>query len=68
MTKSAAILAKIEKFQDRHAMEDTPFGVHAAKDSHLIPDLRRGERKFRRATIKRILDFMAAYKPKRAQK
>jgi hypothetical protein len=54
---------KITAFLDKHAMELTRFGQLATGDSHIAHDIMRGERKLRRATVRKIEDFMRAYKP-----
>lgn len=56
------LIHKIDAFLDRHRMEPTVFGLKVANDSHLYFDLRDGERKFRRATLGKIEDFMRGYK------
>lgn len=53
---------KITAFLDKHAKEPTWLGVKAAKDSHLIHDILAGTRKPRRATVRKIEDFMRTYK------
>lgn len=55
------LLPRIEAFLDKHALGETIFGAHAAGDTHLIYDMRDG-RKLRRATRRKIEDFMKAYK------
>lgn len=55
------ILPEIEGFLDRHAVGETIFGRDAAGDTHLIYDLREG-RKLRRATRRKIEQFMKGYK------
>ena len=56
-----SILPRIEAFLDRHAVGETVFGKEAAGDTHLIYDLRNG-RKLRRATRRKIEEFLKANK------
>lgn len=56
------LLSKIEAFLDKYAMEATAFGLEVRNDSHLVHDIRRGDRKLRRATVRDIEDFMRSYK------
>ncbi|CAB4167891.1 hypothetical protein UFOVP868_63 [uncultured Caudovirales phage] len=51
------LIDRINAFLDRHAMEATRFGTLALNDSHLVFDIRNG-RKLRRATVRRIEEFM----------
>ena len=55
------LLPKIEAFLNRHAVGETIFGQAATGDTHLVYDLREG-RKLRRATRRKIEDFMRGYK------
>ena len=52
------LLERINAFLERHAMEASRFGVLAINDGHLVFDLARG-RKLRRATVRKIEEFMA---------
>ncbi len=63
MTDQDALLAKIERFLNKHRMEASAFGIAVAKDNHLVFHLRDGKRKFRRRMIGKILDFMRDYNP-----
>ena len=58
MKEPDPILPAVEAFLDRHAMGETIFGAAAAKDTHLVYDLRNC-RRLRRATRRKIEDFMA---------
>ena len=51
------LLEQINQFLEKHAMEASRFGVLAINDGHLVFDLARG-RKLRRATVRKIEDFM----------
>lgn len=55
------ILPRIEAFLNRHALGETVFGKGAAKDTHLVYDLRKG-RKLRRATRRAIEEYMRTYR------
>ena len=52
------MIERINDFLERHAMEASRFGVLAINDGHLVFDLMRG-RKLRRATVRKIEEFMA---------
>jgi hypothetical protein len=54
------ILPQIDSFRKTHGLSPTAFGLLAANDKRLIPDLRRG-RELRRATVERVITFMRDY-------
>lgn len=56
------LISKIRAFLDKHAMEPTRLGIEAANDSHLIHSILGGKRRPRRITVRKIEDFMKAYK------
>lgn len=60
-TQTDPILPRIEAFLNRHALGETLFGKGAAKDTHLVYDLRKG-RKLRRSTRRKVEDFMKSYR------
>lgn len=56
---------KITAFLDKHAMEPTRMGILVANDGHLIHDLFKAKRRLRRATVRKIEDFMRSYNPRK---
>lgn len=61
MKKYDPLLSDIEAFLDKHLIGETIFGRNAAKDTHLVYDLRKG-RQLRRALRAKIEGYMKSYK------
>lgn len=57
----------VEEFLERHDLTPTTFGLWAMNDSRFVWDLRAGRRCFS-STMRRVLDFMAAYEAKQEAK
>ena len=62
MTEEEFQLA-IEQFLERHKLTPTTFGLWAMNDSRFVWDVRNGRRCFG-STMRRVIDFMAAYEAK----
>ncbi|WP_447724581.1 hypothetical protein [Sphingomonas koreensis] len=58
------LLIEIEAFCRTHQVKESRFGRDAVNDTTFIPQLREG-REPRRATIARVRQFMATYRPER---
>ncbi len=56
------LLIEIEAFCRTHQVKESRFGRDAVNDTTFIPQLRQG-REPRRATIARVRQFMATYRP-----
>lgn len=67
MTERDPILPAVEAFLNKHLMGETIFGRDAAKDTHLVYDLRDG-RKLRRKLRAKIEQFMKAYRNGKARR
>jgi hypothetical protein len=56
------LLSDIETFIAAHEMSEWMFGESALRDRHFIRQL-RDKREPRRATIAKVRNFMASYRP-----
>ena len=54
------ILSEIEAFRKDHGLAEWRFGLLAANDRRLLPDLRNG-RELRRKTAEKVKLFMLTY-------
>ena len=57
------LLKKIERFMAAHGFSDSGFGFNAMNDRSFVAELRKGKRRLRRATIKKVSDFIKNYRP-----
>lgn len=58
------LLNEIEAFRADHGIAESSFGRKAANDTRLIGQLRDG-RELRRATVAKVRQFMATYRPEK---
>lgn len=56
------LLTEIETFVATHELREWTFGERALGDRHFVRQLREG-REPRRATVAKVRNFMAAYRP-----
>jgi hypothetical protein len=63
LTSDADILAKIEAFRVKWDMAPSTFGRLAVGDGNLVADLNEGKRSLTLRTARRVLEFMATYRP-----
>lgn len=59
------ILSEIEAFREAHKLAEWKFGLMAANDRRLLPDLKNG-RELRRKTAEKVKLFMLTYRAEAA--